>query len=388
MSFQVGDRIRFRYTGMRGQITKDFLDGSYLVYDAEEDDEIVAFADDIVHEHAFKGVEKAAFSNKKNKTPKEQKQLSTEELFYSKEELERQRKEALLAPLRDKNLLPQPAINVPKKQVEKPLTQEPEKNTAPSKPIIKEQPASDKGLFIALSPEEEDGYVIYLINDSPNSFSFDFKLVVHQLPLQQLSHSITPYTFFAIGNISQSNLFESPSVDFSIPAVDFQKNIRLKGRKINESNQNAPLMGCQLPLFTVFMGKNMPSSLQSGDLKAYTQKLVDKNKPKVVIAEPPSEVERVAAFSVEIDLHFEKLVKEPSKYLPNEIVNIQVEEAEKFIESAVSMGIREIFLIHGVGNGRLRERLHQVLKKHPAVLDFNNNWHKKYGAGATWVKFG
>ena len=46
--FDIGDNIRFKYTGMAAEILSDHMDGSYTVWLEDEDEESIAFADDIV----------------------------------------------------------------------------------------------------------------------------------------------------------------------------------------------------------------------------------------------------------------------------------------------------------------------------------------------------
>lgn len=375
MKFQVGDKIRFRYTGAKGEIVQDFLDGSYKVYDPQDRDEIVAFEDDIVLESNFRGVEQSELSKKHGKPVKE-KGLTTEEIFFGKAEVERLRKEEMMAALRQKNPQAQP----PKTTL--PVTPKAEQPEV-KRLAIRPQDPSDQGLFLAMAQETAEGYVVYLINDTPNSFSFDFEIFKNQYSIHRLKHSITPYTFFAVGELRQLDVLESPNFDLRLPAMNFEKNIKIKPKKLLEQQREAPLMGAELLLFPVFEGKNPPSATQ--DLKNYTNKFVEKTRPKPV-APKASEVEQHAHFIPEIDLHFEKLVKNAKDFLPNEILPAQLDHAEKFLLRAEEMGLSEVYLIHGVGNGRLREALHRMLKKRPRVADFKNELHPKYGAGATWVK--
>ena len=47
--------------------------------------------------------------------------------------------------------------------------------------------------------------------------------------------------------------------------------------------------------------------------------------------------------------------------------------------------ISKIIFIHGVGEGVLKDRLHDVLKSHAQVKHFNNNWQQQFGFGATEI---
>jgi dsDNA-specific endonuclease/ATPase MutS2 len=45
----------------------------------------------------------------------------------------------------------------------------------------------------------------------------------------------------------------------------------------------------------------------------------------------------------------------------------------------------KVYLIHGLGTGRLREELHDMLRRHPRVRGFQNSHFPRYGFGATEV---
>lgn len=60
---------------------------------------------------------------------------------------------------------------------------------------------------------------------------------------------------------------------------------------------------------------------------------------------------------------------------------------EAFLSKAVRLGVPSVFIIHGVGKGVLKDAISQRLKQHPNVAEFRNEYHPKYGWGATEVFF-
>ena len=69
--FVIGDKIRLRYTGMRAEIVEDHLDGSYTILD-DEDEETIAFVEDIVLADHFEHIEVSEIQKsvkKKNQSP-------------------------------------------------------------------------------------------------------------------------------------------------------------------------------------------------------------------------------------------------------------------------------------------------------------------------------
>jgi dsDNA-specific endonuclease/ATPase MutS2 len=89
----------------------------------------------------------------------------------------------------------------------------------------------------------------------------------------------------------------------------------------------------------------------------------------------------------EIDLHIEKLVGSPRGMSNAEILKIQLDALQRYLNLAVVHHLDRMIIIHGLGKGTLREEVHAVLKRTPEVARFKNEWSGKYGFGATEVFF-
>lgn len=87
-----------------------------------------------------------------------------------------------------------------------------------------------------------------------------------------------------------------------------------------------------------------------------------------------------------IDLHFDQLVDYPKNFTAFEKLEIQLREAKKSIESCKRSGIKKLILIHGVGEGRLKEEVHTMLERMDR-LRFYDASLAEYGRGATEVEF-
>jgi len=88
---------------------------------------------------------------------------------------------------------------------------------------------------------------------------------------------------------------------------------------------------------------------------------------------------------LEIDLHFEALVDFPKNFNAHEKLQIQLREANKTLTKARNAGIRKVILIHGVGQGRLREELYTLLERMDKLRFYDANY-ARYGKGATEVE--
>ena len=66
---------------------------------------------------------------------------------------------------------------------------------------------------------------------------------------------------------------------------------------------------------------------------------------------------------------------------------MQLGAFEKYYDLAVLHHLSSIIFIHGVGEGRLRDEIHQRLRGKNEVASFVNRYHPQYGWGATEIIF-
>lgn len=367
--FVIGDKIRLRYTGMRAEIVEDHLDGSYTILD-DEDEETIAFVEDIVLADHFEHIEVSEVQKsvkKKTKTPKLQK-LSTEEMFFSKSQLEQKFHSTTSPTLSSKKGV--------------------EKETAFKFPTIHPTKPTDKGCFLVFLPISATDYSIYLVNDTAASFGFEFRMFLQQEVVHGLDKVIPAYDFFAIGEFKQPQFNDAPLMALSFPRLQFEKKIKLKFKKFNRSYQVIPLMGLESYAYSVFE-TFPPKANATGMLQDYT---ANHHGNKAFVLRPVNRYYKRlnlmehASFDVELDLHAENLVNDTSEFLPGELFSLQIEVLEKFIQKALSLDIKEVYIIHGIGSGKLKDGVSKHLRFRDGVKDYQNSFHNKYGFGATVVK--
>lgn len=89
----------------------------------------------------------------------------------------------------------------------------------------------------------------------------------------------------------------------------------------------------------------------------------------------------------EIDLHLHELLENELGMDDYDKLQYQLNILRKEIKRLHQLHTREAVVIHGVGRGRLRDEVRNVLAASPAVADFYDASFKKYGAGATHIVF-
>ncbi|NCX95982.1 MAG: hypothetical protein EBX41_06155 [Chitinophagia bacterium] len=124
--------------------------------------------------------------------------------------------------------------------------------------------------------------------------------------------------------------------------------------------------------------------------------------PPAIEAPPPVVREAVVAQSASaitpknmhrgletLDLHIEKLVDDATRLTVSEIVAIQMQALEQNMQAAIVHRQPYMVIIHGKGEGKLRQRVNEYLDKCKAVVEKKDSLTPKYGYGATevWLKY-
>ena len=115
--------------------------------------------------------------------------------------------------------------------------------------------------------------------------------------------------------------------------------------------------------------------------------VIDAQKLKESFFNVKEEKPKVAKPAQEIDLHIEKLRDDHHFLSQSEILNEQLSAFKKTLDAAIVHQMPSIVIIHGVGNGTLRDQIHKTISKHPQVRTFMDAKKEKFGYGATEVIF-
>lgn len=86
----------------------------------------------------------------------------------------------------------------------------------------------------------------------------------------------------------------------------------------------------------------------------------------------------------QVDLHLQELVKDESMLTDGEKLEFQVRYFERALETAIRTGKRKLIVIHGIGEGVLREEVRRILQFYDNV-QFHDADMRRYGSGATEV---
>lgn len=350
MLFSVGTKVKFLHTGDEGVITKRLGNGMVNVYLKDVDMEIPVFPEDLIRA----------------------------EQVFTKPEV----KAKIIQGKKEKKVVP------------------------PERPDIESQYTILKsyGIQLAFDPIlKDDGspdkYTIYLLNDTKNDFIYDLVLNFFGEEEQNWNGKLNRMSFLKLGTLLFDDLNDSPSFDISCWKATTEgqgekqsKTIKIKPKQFFKSTRTAPFLNKRVHIYKAFENTDTKQKDQKEDLKSYTKRNtrpVKFRNPNAGLSRSVSQFDskEFAEFTAEIDLHIEKLIENPHKMSNAEIVRVQLSHFDEFIMKAIRLGVPSVFVIHGIGKGRLKNEIASRLMQIPEVKTFKNEFHPRYGWGATEVIF-
>lgn len=254
-----------------------------------------------------------------------------------------------------------------------------------------------KGLQLAFEPmpgrdETISRFKVWIINDTQNEFIMEFDLYSTARDILKLDEKIAAATAVEVGDFLSDDLNDAPEAYMSIQRITtagldekLEHKLRIRAKQFFNSLVTAPILNVLAYQFVMFSSFEKPIDNLEG-LQEYARQ----NKPKTKLEGDSTrynafDPEAFATFLPEIDLHIQNLMKGYARLDKGEIVRIQMLHFKRFLENAIRLGVPKVFIIHGVGEGKLRESIATHLKEHPNVVKYKNEYHHKYGYGATEV---
>lgn len=229
---------------------------------------------------------------------------------------------------------------------------------------------------------------VHLVNKTAQPYQFTYKQLFQQDLNFELVNQVQGFHDFYLHDIAFEAVNDGPSfsIDFSLlnpekrKAPHYETQLKLKPKQLFQrielmKENNEPTISYKL--FDTYPDKTEEDYVDLSKLSSKGYKIYDASKLRQNL--PP-------ARSV-IDLHIEKLTDSYDNLSNLEIIGIQLSEFEKWFDLAVAHRQPSLIVIHGVGKGRLREEIHEILKTKREVKHFINQYDPRFGYGATEVVF-
>jgi hypothetical protein len=285
----------------------------------------------------------------------------------------------------------------PEKKQKKYIDQLPPEKPQPGKK--KEQAAQlGDGVWLTFLPvfdrdEFDDDVVeslkIYLVNNNSQGYYFSYRLNYFGKNEFELENQIPAGQDFYLHDIPFANLNDNPNFEceFSLLTPDksrvehFETSIKPRAKQVFSRIEEIRKKGVATFSFKLF--DNYPPKAYEEPVD--TLGLLSGSAFRVYEASRARQ--HLEPARSELDLHAEKLTDKPDALDNFEILTLQLQTLEKYLDLAVAHHLPSMIVIHGVGTGKLRDEIHEILRTKHQVKSFVNRYDPRYGYGATEIFF-
>ena len=242
-----------------------------------------------------------------------------------------------------------------------------------------------------------DRLKVYLVNQTQDGLHFKAWFRLKQTVQMEVLNNVAALADFYLLDIDFEDINESPTIDFefSLAKTDnkrvdyFEAGWKPKGKQVYKQIEALKQKGESF--FTIQLFEHYPvkekvesflpdlATTGSGSLDKLRNAgfKVVKNK-KLSGEQPPPTV---------LDLHIEKLTDSYSHLTATEKLDTQLQAFESWLDKLQQHYLKQAWVIHGVGSGKLRDEVHTILQRRHGVKTFVHQYHPWYGNGATEVYF-
>ncbi|MCF8238314.1 MAG: Smr/MutS family protein [Saprospiraceae bacterium] len=250
----------------------------------------------------------------------------------------------------------------------------------------------ESGIFLAITADpdhmEVRKFYILLINDGRSPLSFESHFAGEDLDVLRKK-----------GDLQQGEWIEL--VALAMDQLHHQPEITVRSFwKLEDQMLERPLFSLRPRPKTVFSKMtpnsyfNFPAVLyalpdETGvkeALQVHTRRRSLVPSDRALISSTPAPHLR-ASFDIVQDLHAERLFADPGKISSTDIFARQMLVFEQFLKQAIQVGVPHVFIIHGLGKGKLKKAIAERCKHIPEVKLVRNDYHPKYGFGASEIVF-
>lgn len=266
---------------------------------------------------------------------------------------------------------------------------------------------TDKGMFLSVLPVYQmDGLdevvklmKFHLFNDTPHAMRFYFQIWLNNQLDLEIKNEIQPYNNFYLADLIFESLNDNPRFEFSFflkepqpkLATSVQKTWKIKPKQMFVQLQELRAKEEATITYTLFdkfpdKAPQPPAAAEPAKKKAPVTTLGSGNFASLlskIQLQPETSLEP----KQEVDLHIEALEKNWKGMSNIAILAVQLNAFQRYLDMAISHHQHNLIVIHGIGKGKLKDEIHQILKQTPEVASFVNQYHAKYGYGATEITF-
>jgi DNA-nicking Smr family endonuclease len=239
-------------------------------------------------------------------------------------------------------------------------------------------------------------FKVWLLNDTAHEFLVEFDLYTDKRDVLIIDDKLAACTALEMGDFLTDELNDSPEMFLRVRRITtagldqpLERAQKIRPKQFFNSLLTAPILNVLTYQFVLLDSFEKKVEEKVEDLRSFAKQQPKKPQRSDAHSRPYKafDPEALASFEPEIDLHIEKLLNGHARLDKGEILRIQLQHCQRFLDKAQRLGAPRVFLIHGLGEGKLKDAIAAMLKENPYVAKFKNEYHHKYGYGATEVIF-
>lgn len=236
---------------------------------------------------------------------------------------------------------------------------------------------------------------VLLVNKLPADVLFLYAYYLDGTLHHKYRKELKSKKHFLLHELKTEQLNDLPALQISVwvkttetnSEIAIEKEIKLKAKQFFSKLESEEFSKTGFLMYEVMKeiqqkktdNKNVVSDDSVFEEHNYKKKLAEKEKKKRHI------VLQKAATPDVIDLHTEKLGIQIQNLSNTEILEIQLQHCRKFIENAITHKLEKVYVIHGLGKGVLKTSVENLLTEYSEIISYNNNYHPRFGFGATEI---
>ena len=230
---------------------------------------------------------------------------------------------------------------------------------------------------------------IYLVNSTSTGFGFSYNVAYSGESEFALDNQIPAGQDFYLHDIPFANLNDNPvfECDFSLLTPDktkadhYETSLKLRAKQVFSRIEEIRKKGeatFSFKLFESYPFRPVEETVDTrGMLAGSGFRMYEASRARQHLEPARSE----------LDLHADKLTDKPGALDNFEILTLQLQTFEKYFDLALAHHLPSMVVIHGVGSGKLRDEIHEILRVKRNVKSFVNRYDPRFGYGATEIFF-
>lgn len=244
-----------------------------------------------------------------------------------------------------------------------------------------------KGIYLAFVPINDREIVLHFINLTGWRLLFTMfgrsgdqvRALTSGVLEAGTSHQVTK---LLLKDFEQWPVFDTSLLYYSEEKTPQQfvlkHSLRCRIQSFHKHAQKAPLLNVNAHVFQIDQEAGLPEK-EGRDVAADTirSKMLEGS------ADASGSSRDFNRSAAEIDLHAEALQLDIAGMSGSQILEKQLSAFKSYLEQAIASGLDQVLIIHGAGQGTLRQEIHRQLGKHPNVAYYKDARKEKFGYGAT-----